>query len=399
MTTTLKATSKIISFGELASADLIVDAIYQGGTRGNAGDDPLPALLRLALQGGFRRRGTPEKLEMLALISSFADVDWPDELDRETGVLTYFGDNKHPGKELHDTPKQGNAILRNIFANAHQGVEGRRRVPPIFVFGNTGSGRDLRFLGLAVPGTSDLQASEDLVAVWKSAKGGRFQNYRARFTVVDVPLITRRWIEDVISRNPLSNNAPPAWRKWVDTGRRAPLLAERSVEYRTKDQQMPDEPGKALVNAVHSYFGEDSHLFEHCAAEFAKLLLPKIAQIDVTRPSRDGGRDAIGTLRLGDGEASILVDFALEAKCYALDHCVGVKAMSRLISRLRHRQFGILVTTSYVDLQTYQEIKEDQHPIIVISARDIAELLRKNGKGNPTTVRSWLENAFPMQQP
>ncbi|WP_163069640.1 restriction endonuclease, partial [Acinetobacter baumannii] len=69
---------------------------------------------------------------------------------------------------------------------------------------------------------------------------------------------------------------------------------------------------------------------------------------DVTRPSRDGGRDAVGQLRIGAGPASILVDFALEAKCYSPPGSVGVRDMSRLISRLRHRQFGILVTTTWL---------------------------------------------------
>ncbi len=37
---------------------------------------------------------------------------------------------------------------------------------------------------------------------------------------------------------------------------------------------------------------------------------------------------------------SVKVEFALEAKCYGLDHPVGVEDTSRLISRLRFRQFG-----------------------------------------------------------
>src|SRR5437588_444085 len=134
----------------------------------------------------------------------------------------------------------------------------------------------------------------------------------------------------------------------------------------------------AIIREVHQFFGERPHDFEKCAAALARLMQPDIAELDLTRPSRDGGRDAIGKLRLGHGIASILVDFALEAKCYALDNSVGVREMSRLISRLRHRQSGILVTTSYVDLQAYREIKEDQHPIIVISARDIAGLPRRH---------------------
>jgi len=36
--------AKILSFDELAEADLIVDAIYLGGEANNAGDDPLNKL-------------------------------------------------------------------------------------------------------------------------------------------------------------------------------------------------------------------------------------------------------------------------------------------------------------------------------------------------------------------
>lgn len=124
-------------------------------------------------------------------------------------------------------------------------------------------------------------------------------------------------------------------------------------------------------------------------------MMPGIASLDVTRPSRDGGRDAVGQLRIGTGPASILVDFALEAKCYSPPNSVGVRDMSRLISRLRHRQFGILVTTTWLDLQAYREIKEDQHPVIVIAAADIVVLLRAEGRGSGEAVSSWLAEEFP----
>jgi hypothetical protein len=127
------------------------------------------------------------------------------------------------------------------------------------------------------------------------------------------------------------------------------------------------------------------------------MMLPDIATMDLTRPSRDGGRDAIGQLRIGTGPTSILVDFALEAKCYAIESAVGVREISRLISRLRHRQFGILVTTSYLEAQAYREIKQDQHPIVVISAKDIVSLLASNGLGDRAAVAAWLKNDFPDQ--
>ncbi len=387
---------EIIPFSELEQADLHVDAIYQSGRRGNAGDEPLPRLISVSNSGGFRYRGNLETLEMVALTSSLKDPDWPDLLDPETGVFTYYGDNKKPGRPLHETPRFGNELLRRIFDRAHAGSDGRRKVPPIFVFTSTGEWRDFRFLGLAVPGSVSLNSSEDLVAIWKIAEGARFQNYRARFTVLNAPVISRAWITDIINRTPHSRNAPQEWLDWVEDGSFRPLRATRSLEYRTKAEQLPaNRNDRTMIECLHRYFEDNPHAFEHCAAKLAQLMISDIASIDVTRPSRDGGRDAIGQLRIGTGASAILVDFALEAKCFALTNSVGVRPMSRLISRLRHRQFGILVTTSYVDRQAYQEIKEDQHPIIVIASGDIVSLLKDQGCHDSDTVLAWLETNFP----
>lgn len=382
---------QVVSFDQLSTADLCVDGVYTGGRQGNAGDDPFPRLLSISNQGGFRYRGTLKKLDMVVLTSSLTDVDWPDSLDPETGVLTYFGDNKKPGRSLHDTPRNGNELLRRLFDLAHSEVD-RRHTPPILIFGNRGTWRDVIFLGLAVPGTSDLRSSEDLVAVWKNVAGRRFQNYRARFTVLDVSVVSRDWIGDIITGNPISSNAPGPWLEWIRGGRIRALRAARSVEYRTKAEQLPQsDPDSRILSAIHQFFIDSPHDFEKCAAAITKLLLPDITSLDLTRPSRDGGRDATGELRIGSGETSILVGFSLEAKCYSPFKGVGVREMSRLISRLRHRQFGILVTTSYVDLQTFREIREDAHPIIVVSGRDIIDLLRKNGHGDVGSVLVWLE--------
>ena len=388
---------QIVPFSDASSADLTVDAVYRGGRKGNAGDDPLPLLLKVSNSGGFRYRGQVDALELVVLTSSGKDPDWPDTLDRETGVYTYYGDNKSPGRGLHATPRKGNELLRQIFELAHSGIKGRRKVPPVFLFANTGEWRDVAYLGLAVPGTADLRASEDLVAVWRISKGSRFQNYRARFAVLDAPSISRAWIEDIIAGSPHSSNAPPAWLNWVKSGRPRILLATRSLEYRTKLEQIPENPqDRSILKRIHEYFQNDFHAFERCAAALARLLLPDIAEIDLTRPSRDGGRDAIGKLRIGSGDSGILVDFALEAKCYNLSTGVGVRDMSRLISRLRHRQFGILVTTSYVNLPAYREIKEDQHPIIVLSGADIVDLLRNNNCSSPNSVQAWLVENFTL---
>ena len=393
----MNKSAQTFEFEALSTAGLHVDAIYRGGRKGNATDDPFSSLLSVSNMGGFRYRGNLEKLDLVVLTTTLADPDWPDGLDEETGVFTYFGDNKRPGRALHATPRNGNELLRRVFELAHGGRDERKQVPPILVFSNTGEWRDVVFVGLAVPGTTDLRQTEDLVAIWKTSRGKRFQNYRAKFTILNVSVFARSWIKDIIARNPHTENAPAAWKEWIETGRYAPLRAARSVEFRTKSEQLPTEPnGLSLVASIHSYFVDRPTDFEKCAAALATMLLPDIASLDLTRPSRDGGRDGIGRFRIGSGPGSILVDFALEAKCYGPTESVGVRQVSRLISRLRHRQFGILVTTSYLDVYAYKEIKEDQHPILVIAARDIADLLRRNGISTRDQVLAWLQREFPI---
>lgn len=62
---------------------------------------------------------------------------------------------------------------------------------------------------------------------------------------------------------------------------------------------------------------------------------------DLTRPWRDGGRDAVGYYSINSGgkvNAPLKIDCALEAKCYSENSGVSVQQ----ISRLRYRQFGIV---------------------------------------------------------
>ena len=384
----------------LAGVDLSVDATYRGGRQGNAADDPLPSLLGVSTGGGFRYRGDLDRLRLVVLTSSLKDPDWPDTVDLESGTYTYYGDNKRPGRALHDTPRKGNELLRRIFDLASSGRSERRRVPPVLVFANSGEFRDVVFRGLAVPGTVGVRPSEDLVAVWKTADGRRFQNYRSRFSILDTPVVSRAWLDDVLSGNPHSSNAPAAWTAWVDRGEADVLRSTRSLEHRTKAEQLPQRAhDRAMLAAIRSHFALDYHAFEHCAAALARFLLPDIAAIDLTRRSRDGGRDAVGQFRIGDESSGILVSFALEAKCFGPSTSVGVQHMSRLISRLRHREFGILVTTSFVHDQAYREIREDGHPVIVVAATDIARLLRTAGYPDVTAVREWLDQNFPLDTP
>ncbi|WDE00741.1 restriction endonuclease [Thalassomonas actiniarum] len=380
----------------LEKTSLDVDQIYGGSRNGNASDDPLPKLLGVDNQAGFRHLGKRPELETLKMIvlkSSFKEPDWPDFLDTETGIFTYYGDRRSPG-ELHDTPRQGNKILSNLFQETHT-PQLKDHFPPIFVFGNTGVYRDVRFIGLAVPGAENIGQDDDLVALWRATGSNniRFQNYRAKFTILDVSTVSRLWIKDIQSgKNLLSENAPKPWVDWVLKRKYTPLKAPHSIEIRDKDQQTPSTPQDIkIIELIYSTYKKDPYAFELFAIKVAQLMLPNIKNWELTRPWRDGGRDATGIYQIGTGGSSIDVEFALEAKCYQTKSGVGVKELSRLISRLRHRQFGVLVTTSYLSNQAYKELKEDNHPVVIISAKDIVDTL-KCRIGTFDNIHTWLCN-------
>ena len=86
-------TVRVFSFDELGSCDLVVDAVYLGGSSGGAGDDPLSKLMPCGNMGGFRKVGTGMDPRLVVLYSSLGDREWPDRLDQEAGAFTYYGDN------------------------------------------------------------------------------------------------------------------------------------------------------------------------------------------------------------------------------------------------------------------------------------------------------------------
>lgn len=392
----------IVVFEDLKEADLHIDAIYLGGSAGNISDEPLNRLVPgLSNAGGFRQivksANKPKRVRLCALVSSGSDPDWPDNLDQERGVYTYYGDNRKAGNhDMHSTSRGGNIILRDAFANLHLGM--RHLIPPFLIFEKEGAkGFAYKFKGLAVPGVNGLGPSEDLVAIWKSdVNNNRFLNYRSRFTVLSVETVPKAWLLE-IQKTGESNgaHAPKAWKDFIETGKTTALLAPRGIKIRNKQEQLPENQSEwEVLNALVAHYKnhpEGEYAFERCAIEICKLSDPKIIDLELTPPTRDGGRDGIGVYRLGTDFSYIKLEFSMEAKCYDPQNSNGVHLTSRLISRLKHRQFGYFVTTSFVSTQAYNEIIEDNHPVIIFAGRDIARILIEHGYNSEAKVLAWLE--------
>lgn len=398
--------ANVISHQDCPSSDLMVDAIYEGGQTRDSGSDAIAKIVPgSGNQGGFRAAGTGDDKKFVVLYTSGEDRDWPDHLELSTGQFVYFGDNKTPGHELHDTPRSGNRILRRVFDLLHASPNQRALIPPFFVFKKCptpASARSVQFKGLAAPGFPGLPATSDLVAVWKTTGGQRFQNYRAVFTVLDVPVVSRAWLQDIAARRVLGPSAPKTWTDWVQSGSYRPLASESTTVIRSAEEQLPDTPLKReLVGVVYDHFKEAPIAFEAFAARIFQMHDQRVIIDEITRASVDGGRDAVGRYLLGLSDDPVYAEFSLEAKCYRpalagnAANAVGVREVSRLISRIRHRQFGVLVTTAVVGRQAYEEVREDKHPIIFLSGKDIADILTANDFNTRERLIALLQREFP----
>lgn len=391
---------------------LVIDAIYENKKPYiNKSCEVLPKLMKVKNSGGFRPIGQWKNtfdVKYVVLYSTKKDVYWQDLLDEELGMYTYYGDNKIAGRGLHDTNLGGNVILRESFNYAmSDNLSDRARIPPFFLFEKTDSG-DVKFSGLLVPGYKTIDSREWLTALWaKRKEGGRFQNYKAIFTVLNTDngsqnnpnssSIDLRWLEDLKNgRGYESKFAPISWKKYISNGIYNPLTVNVEKQIRDKNEQLPASNIKMnMLNIIIDYFNDTPYLFEEFAILITTLSDKNIINCQNTRPTKDGGRDGIGEYKiLNSLPSGLKTTFALEAKCYSVSNSVGVKETSRLISRIKHREFGVFVTTSYIAKQAYEEIIEDNHPIAIISGTDIVNILFKNDITDSDNLIKFLNANF-----
>ena len=390
---------------------LYVDAIYKADpSKKNMSAEVLSKLLGVKNQGGFRYLGETNSPKVVILFTSGEDVYWRDELDNSLGVFLYYGDNKTPGNDLHQTNLHGNEILRDMFAlAASEDLSVRKTIPPVLVFKKT-TGRDVKFLGLAVPGIHGKPKKDWLTAVWGCNRvGERFQNYKAFFTVLNTSSgcqaesgagINLAWLNDIEAGKAYESvYAPKEWKRYIDRKTCLPLIARMEKFCKSKAEQLPSDATKIkMLEALHDYFikKDRGYSFEQFAAYIVSCMDEAIVDVDVTRPFKDGGFDAIGRYKIFKNvENSVYVEFFVQAKCYFPNNPVVVADTARLISRLKNRQFGILVTTSYIATQAYQEILNDGHPIVIINGKDIMEYIFNELEiRDAVALENWLNANF-----
>lgn len=211
-----------MKYEDLATADLTVGRVYEGGPQPHVGADPLHRLTGVGNSGGFRLKsvkatGMPG---LVVLFSTGAESQWPDQWTSE-GTYIYYGDQRQANKDVLDTPRGGNRLLADVAIWMKRGPRGRAHIPPFLLFEKVRQtrGRDVCFAGLLVPA-----AREDwLTTRTHEDPNGLVTNYAAALTPLPVTTLTRDWLNDVISGAPREATAPSAWLRWLETGA-APTL-------------------------------------------------------------------------------------------------------------------------------------------------------------------------------
>lgn len=125
---------KEVQFEKLATADLIVDAVYKGGSVSGKGSEVLSKLMPgCSNSGGFRkvmRKDNSGLPAYVVLYTSMQELEWPDYLDEETGIFRYYGDNRNPGRAILDTPRKGNELLEYVFECLNSRDGSIQNIPP-----------------------------------------------------------------------------------------------------------------------------------------------------------------------------------------------------------------------------------------------------------------------------
>lgn len=215
-------------FEDLEFADFISGSVYESRGGGFA-NEPLHQLFKLegykavGTQSGIRRSKVEVKgidtEAYIVIVNTHEVEEWKNEYNQMTRILKYYGDNRTPGKEIHDTKQKGNLTFKKVFDLAYGGEASRSKLPPIFYFERYGPRSDMKFIGLAVPYVSGKTREEALNVNTYSTEGGTFENYEASFSIIDALHIKREWLTDLkLNRQSYSPFAPVEWMDFIVLG-------------------------------------------------------------------------------------------------------------------------------------------------------------------------------------
>lgn len=249
--------------------------------------------------------------------------------------------------------------------------------------------------------------------VWGvSEDGNRYVNYKSFFTILDTEQISGlgkidsginlAWLNDIKEGNAFeSKYAPKVWKDYIEKRKFQPLKATPVIDVDVSEYNQVPPKGTVQykqLKAIHEYFinKDRGYSFEKFANYIVQMWDSHVLDVFATSYYKDGGFDGIGKYVIFEGTTqAVSFDFFVQAKCFDPDKSHGVDHTKRLIARIKHRQFGVFVTTSKLGKQAYKEILQDGHPVVFITGKDITDFIyNKLEIRTVEGVREWLQNEF-----
>lgn len=317
-------------------------------------------------------------------IRSDAYNPWEDEFNEDIGYIYYYGDNKTADKDPATTT--GNKRLLEQFKLSHSNdPKERAKAIPILFFESKKQG-ERTFHGY---GTVE---SIKLVTQYSGSNKNKtyFSNYLFTFCVFSLKKeqegFNWDWIDARREKDKFAPcSAPKEWQEWIKDGDFNKI--RRHVYGRStanKKEQLPT-PGSKLdiiLQKIYSHYQNNPFGFEYLAKDVTRLLIEDSGTIChdgwVTKASGDGGYDYVLRIDIGNHGLSQVRQVVLgQAKCYERNNGVSGKDVDRIIARLKRGWLAAFVTTSYFTNATQQEILEDNYPILLITGKQVAEIVNK----------------------
>jgi Restriction endonuclease AspBHI N-terminal/HNH endonuclease len=243
----------LVEFKDLRYADLMPGEIYKAGSTGNFfANEVISNLFKfdnlrgIGNQSGIRRSmiektSTLENEEAFTvLLDTKSDAQWPNEYNKLTNILKYYGDNQDPKKHYLDTKQRGNVALQKYFHRAYGDT--RDYMAPFFYFERV-SGQDARFIGIAVPYVNGRSLGDVLqLKQFTKPNEGKYENYVAEFTVLEVP-VPRQWLYDLKNGISMSEYIPTAWYNYLQTRKITEQDPKDAISFNHPDNNLPTNTG------------------------------------------------------------------------------------------------------------------------------------------------------------
>ena len=191
----------------VSQEDLVTGKLYPWTPSGYAGE-PITRLLPVSNTRGIRVATRSDgSIALVVLYDTAEQSEWPNSFDENTGIMTYYGDNRDLDKPFDSKP--GNVRLQEAFGILHDGLLNRVWIPLFLVFQKSTVQSGVIFAGKFIPGGPNIQPGKDLTVTENPS------NLCVKLTKLDADVVSREFLNAFMA-SPTTKYAPASYKNWTE---------------------------------------------------------------------------------------------------------------------------------------------------------------------------------------